>query len=323
MRLRSRHIALTTATIALLALLAGCGASSGPRVDEPAVAERERPAPPPTVAEPPPRPAAPAPPTPQPSWPRLFLGEHDVPRNDIALNVDGLVATREELAHDTPHEAPFLNGPLSLREQLLLLAHLQRSDLESDPSFEAAARSALRRELAKLVLEHVAAEAAAVSDEEVRAVYEQRIEEFRQPPRVSVRLILVSTESEARTAMERLREGDDFSTVAQEISLHSSRATGGRILPFSRGTYSTELEDLAFSLRPGELGKVASSRGHFIVLKVADAEASVIPYEQVRPNLRAELEEERLERVRREFIEALDSGEPLIAGDGEPHPGMH
>src|SRR5690606_23249147 len=122
---------------------------------------------------------------------------------------------------------------------------------------------------------------------EVRAHYDQSIAEYSQPQRVGVRLILVATQAEADDVMRRLAAGGDFGTIAGEVSLHTSRTQGGKMEPFSRGTLSPTIEDLAFRLRPGEIGSVANSRGVWILQKVADSPASVTPFEQVKEEIRA------------------------------------
>ena len=75
--------------------------------------------------------------------------------------------------------------------------------------------------------------------------------------------------------------------------------------PFARGTYAEPLEELAFSLEPGQTGTVTTQRGIFIIHKIAQLEASKIPFEQVREELREEIWREKAEVARDRFIEDL------------------
>jgi parvulin-like peptidyl-prolyl isomerase len=192
-----------------------------------------------------------------------------------------------------------------LRQDLLILEYLRDSELLRDPDFEATARQRLRSELARLVLERAIAAEAAVDDQEVRARYQERPDLYMLPARVSVRLILVATEAEAETVRRRLAAGEDFGALAAELSQHTSRRNGGVLEPFARGTLSSELEDLAFSLRSGEVGTAVSPRGIFIVEKIADSRESVIPFESVADAIRAELEAEKRAKAQDIFLERI------------------
>ena len=89
----------------------------------------------------------------------------------------------------------------------------------------------------------------------------------------------------------RLEAGEDFAELARVFSLHSSSQRGGRMEPFRRGTYSAALEDVAFDLRPGEIGTAETERGIFIVRKIADSSESVTPFEEVSDQIRAIIRE--------------------------------
>ncbi|MDK2971747.1 MAG: hypothetical protein PWP23_1502 [Candidatus Sumerlaeota bacterium] len=269
-------------------------------------------------------PAVPKPRVPEKSpsrsaWPRLFLESKDAGAAPPAVVAGGLVATEEEVAlalraSGAESRADVVNN---LRQELLILDYLRESGLDDDPEFEARARHLLRSQLVQLVIAEAIEDEALVSEDEVRAVYNERRAQYTQPARVSIRLILVSTEAEAAAVMERLQEGEDFGALASEFSQHSSRRVGGVLEPFSRGTYSTELEDLAFSLRSGEVGSVPTTRGVFIVEKQADSRESITPYETVAPGIRAELEQRKRAEAERRFLEALAADpEGMASGRG-------
>ncbi len=82
------------------------------------------------------------------------------------------------------------------------------------------------------------------------------------------RHILVDTEEEANAVLERLQQGEDFATVAMEVSQDTGSAEeGGDLGWFPLGVMDTAFEDVAFSLAVGELsGVVESSYGFHIIL---------------------------------------------------------
>lgn len=85
---------------------------------------------------------------------------------------------------------------------------------------------------------------------------------------IRARHILVDTEEEANAVLERLQQGEDFATVAMEVSQDTSTAEeGGDLGWFPLGVMDTAFEDVAFSLAAGELsGVVESSYGFHIIL---------------------------------------------------------
>jgi parvulin-like peptidyl-prolyl isomerase len=98
---------------------------------------------------------------------------------------------------------------------------------------------------------------------------------------VHARHILVDTEQEAASLLEQLKTGADFATLAQSYSQDAStKETGGDLGFFPRGILiAPEVEDVAFSLQPGEISDVlASALGYHIVLVVErDSEREVSP----------------------------------------------
>lgn len=93
---------------------------------------------------------------------------------------------------------------------------------------------------------------------------------------IQVRQILVTDEATARTIIEQLKNGADFSLLAQAQSLpESGRTNGGEPGWFPRGLspLPAEVEAIAFSLSPGQIsGPIRSSLG-FHIIKLENREA--------------------------------------------------
>lgn len=85
---------------------------------------------------------------------------------------------------------------------------------------------------------------------------------------VHARHILVDSEEEAQSVLDQLNSGADFTQLAADHSRDAtSRFNGGDLGWFPRGALLvSEVEDVAFSLEPGETsGIVPSSQGYHIV----------------------------------------------------------
>ncbi len=108
----------------------------------------------------------------------------------------------------------------------------------------------------------------------------------RTQPQVHARHILTDTQADAQTAIDRIKNGEDFATVAQEMSKDTGSAQqGGDLGWFPRGQMVKPFEEVAFALPPGELSRpVKSDFGYHVieVLEKGDRELSDDQYTSLR-----------------------------------------
>jgi peptidyl-prolyl cis-trans isomerase D len=140
-------------------------------------------------------------------------------------------------------------------------------------------------------------------DADARRLYDERKDVYDVPEQVRARHVLVrvakdappeavaAAEAKARQALERLRAGEAFETVAAELSDDAgSKASGGDLGFFRRGQMVGPFEDAAFALAPGELGEPVRSDFGFHVIRVEETrEAQLRSYEAVREELAREI----------------------------------
>lgn len=179
-----------------------------------------------------------------------------------------------------------------LAQQFQILHWLESSNAASDLSFRGAARRALRERLISLALD-AKSPIAPITDEMIREVYQSRVGQYRLPAMVEVRIIQCATEEDANKVNARLKNGESFATLAATESKHESATRQGQIEPFARGAYSKDFEDAAFALPPGETSTVRTNAGIFIIQKIANIPAVSIPFDQVKDQIRMELEQQR------------------------------
>lgn len=70
--------------------------------------------------------------------------------------------------------------------------------------------------------------------------------------RIRASHILVDRFADAAQIIERLKKGEDFAKLAEQLSTDGSRRRGGDLGEFGRGMMVKEFERAAFALQPGQ-----------------------------------------------------------------------
>jgi parvulin-like peptidyl-prolyl isomerase len=87
------------------------------------------------------------------------------------------------------------------------------------------------------------------------------------PDHVHCAHILVKTEQEAKTILERLNKGEKFSNIAKQVSLCPSGKRGGDLGTFGRGKMVKEFETAAFKLNKGEVSPIVKTKFGYHLIK--------------------------------------------------------
>ncbi|TVR79110.1 MAG: hypothetical protein EA405_13410 [Rhodospirillales bacterium] len=142
-----------------------------------------------------------------------------------------------------------------------------------------------------LGVDHLAPQMA-VSDAEIRAEYQDRVDEFFQPEQRTLQQIVVPDRDAAERALERIRGGADFLTVAEEEAGLSADAVD--LGTVTRRSLLPALADAAFSVDEGEVADPVQSPIGWHLFKVTEVmPASTVPLADVRDEIAAELAAEK------------------------------
>lgn len=131
-----------------------------------------------------------------------------------------------------------------------------------------------------------------VTEEAMRARYDEMIAEMPETEEVWARHILLESEDDARTvAAEASQEGADFGELAKEHSQGPSASEGGDLGYFAREEMVPEFADAAFALQPGEVtAEPVKTQFGWHVIKVEDRRTREAPaFEELREQIQSEL----------------------------------
>lgn len=137
---------------------------------------------------------------------------------------------------------------------------LAQSGFENEDKFKEELRLQMLQEMA-------ATEDVEVSDDEIETRYD------RMQYNIEARHILVADEETANEVKEKLDNGEDFASLAEEYSTDpGSAANGGELQPFSAGTMVSEFEDAVYSMEIDEISEPVESTHGFHVIQLLGKE---------------------------------------------------
>lgn len=114
--------------------------------------------------------------------------------------------------------------------------------------------------------------AAGLAQTAVQAMFEEQAPKTAE--QVHFRVIMVATEDEGQAALDRLRNGEDFAVVAQQVSQHAaSRDKGGEQDWLPRGVLEPALDDALFSLEIGQISDVITGQNALFIVQVEERQA--------------------------------------------------
>lgn len=190
----------------------------------------------------------------------------------------------------------------ALREQL------RREGMTLDDLKRNITRSILKRQVLNRELEAKIT----VSDAELEAAYRARLDtEYTRPATVHLQEILVAQDAAgapqlAQDLVRRARGGEAFEDLARGYSTASTRSSGGDLGTLNLRELHTEVQKAAEALRPGEVSDPIPGPDGFRILKLVErSEGGVIPFDEVKADIRKRLSDERGTEAYNKLVEGL------------------
>ncbi|MDR2288215.1 MAG: peptidylprolyl isomerase [Serratia marcescens] len=133
-----------------------------------------------------------------------------------------------------------------------------------------------------------------VSEEDISAYYDQHKSSYGQPERKNYSVIQLKTEAEANAALDELKKGADFATLAKENSTDIiSRRTGGELGWLEPETTADELKQANLTEK-GQLSGVVKSSVGFLIVRLNDIEPEKLkPLSDVHDAIAKQVQQEK------------------------------
>ena len=168
-------------------------------------------------------------------------------------------------------------------------------------------REKIRRKLlVEKVIYSLLSSKVSVSPEELQEYYDNNIEQFHSEEVVKARQIFLMDETEARKARERVRAGEDFASVAMELSQSPDAKDGGDLGFFGRGMMPAEFDDTVFTMEVGTLSEVVrSTYGYHIFFLEERKEARDVSFEESKEKIEEEIRKQKEELLYVKWMDKL------------------
>ncbi|RAL22173.1 hypothetical protein DL240_09975 [Lujinxingia litoralis] len=178
-------------------------------------------------------------------------------------------------------------------------------------------KEVVRDNLLRMRMVNLSGRPATVADAEIDSVYRRRFGSAGKERFITVRHILVPVEGREASVEEAAREralelrgmvesGTSFEEVASEHSQGPGADKGGLLGEFRRGQLESSFEQAAFELEPGELSQPVRTPFGYHVIEVLESEERVADSaQQRRAQIRAELQEQAMNRVVETYLQTL------------------
>jgi peptidyl-prolyl cis-trans isomerase C len=167
-----------------------------------------------------------------------------------------------------------------LIDEQLVVQKAQRDKLGETPDFAKKLAYLRDKALMESLLSNIAK--AATTEDAVKKTYEEAAKNQKPETEAHAHHILVGTEDEAKAALKRVKGGEDFGKVANELSKDTG-AQGGDLGWFTKDRMVPEFADAAFKLEAGQISEPVKTQFGWHVIKLDEKRPKVFPpLDQVR-----------------------------------------
>ena len=204
-------------------------------------------------------------------------------------------------------------------------AELEAELIKSRITYDQLRSTAVQADLVQTLVETEVVPKIQISEQDVETFYAGNLDNFTGSEKIHSRHILMVVDSgatnaerqaarqRAETARQRAVAGEDFATLAAELSEGPNAARGGDLGFTARGQMVEAFDDAVWALEPGEISDVVESRLGYHVIKVEEVvEAPIVPLDEARPLVLDLLRQQRTGAAIGSFVAELRAGAEIL-----------
>ena len=232
----------------------------------------------------------------------------DIKQSDLDFAASEVGA---QLANIPPEDRRMMLLQFVIENQLMADA-ATKDGLDSGQSFDDRLKYHRRRTLRDAYYDKSVRDA--VTEAEAKKIYDEKVAGLKPEEEIHARHILVATKEEAEAVAERLKKGEDFATVAKEVSKDPS-AEDGDLGYFTRGQMLKPFEDAAFALKVDEISEPVQTQFGWHIIEVEEKRTRPLPtFDDVKDNIIIQLTQQKAKQTLSDLHETakIDIVDPEI-----------
>jgi len=169
-----------------------------------------------------------------------------------------------------------------------------------------------------------------ITDDEIKAFYEENKSTYAMPKQFRASHILVKVdpssnkeeleelETKAESLLARARSGEDFYDLAYYNSDDRSKFVGGDLKYFHEGRTVKEFESALQKMKIGDISDLVRTRFGFHIIKLTDIkEAKQLSFDDMKATIKSQLESKRADELMTKLMDSLRAQYPVEMMGGE------
>ncbi|MCX7944736.1 MAG: peptidyl-prolyl cis-trans isomerase [Deltaproteobacteria bacterium] len=254
-----------------------------------------------------------------------IVGSEEITKDDFDKYLNTLPQGQREWANSPQGKKYIIDTLINAR---LIEQEFVRRGLDKNPDFINRIENYKKQLMTEFIQKDIIKEEIKISDEEAEKYYKEHDREFNIPEQVKVLDMVVAQEKEALDIINRLKKGEDFGTLAANLSIDPfTKSRAGDLPPFTRDA-RPDIAQAAFSAKkPNEIiGPIKTSQGYHIIKFIKKIPPQSRTFEEVKESLKARLATIKRNEIYQNFLKELREGgnikinEEFIEGKKEQTP---
>ena len=189
----------------------------------------------------------------------------------------------------------------------LILQEAQRQGFDKGSTLEEEVKALREQTIIQKFLKAQIENKVTISNEDIKAYYDNNVNQMRSPEESRVSHILVKTEQEAKDLLAKLKKGGRFDTLAKQYSIDlGSREAGGELGFVKKGQFVPPFQAALDQLQPGQTSGIVKTQFGYHIIKLHERRGGKpLSYPEVQASLKDQLLNQRRDQAFEELINQL------------------